>query len=88
VSLLNGGNAIFTISGTISETLTGLLANTASVTSPPEIGDLFPDNNSATDIDYISELIVNKTSDAGGCVDPGDTITYTINVTNGGDTSA
>ena len=51
VSLLNGGNATFTIDGTVSQTLTGPIVNTATISPPVNISDSNPNNNSATDTD-------------------------------------
>jgi hypothetical protein len=43
--------------GTVSPEATGNLSNTASITAPPGTVDPTPNNNSATEIDAIDELL-------------------------------
>jgi hypothetical protein len=47
--LPTGDSVIFTITGTIVPSATGILTNTASVTVPAGYIDTVPNNNSATD---------------------------------------
>src|SRR4029078_1675266 len=49
VSLLSGGTATFTVTGTVASSASGSLANTASVAAPAGTTDPTPGNNSATD---------------------------------------
>jgi uncharacterized repeat protein (TIGR01451 family) len=80
VSLLVGGTATFTLSGTIAPTATGTLANTAAVTAPAGVTDPSVANNAATDTDTLTpqaDLSLTKS-------DSPDPLTYTIRVTNNG----
>jgi LPXTG-site transpeptidase (sortase) family protein len=61
----------------------GFVENQA-VASGTYNGQIFQATASATV--YISRLTIDKTSDAGGTADPGDTITYTTTITNTGGT--
>jgi hypothetical protein len=54
VNLLAGGSATFMLSGTLSASATGTLANTASIAAPAGTVDPNPANNSATDTDPIT----------------------------------
>ena len=64
-------------------TMGTVLTNAAQIAASDQ-----PDSNSANDEDSatvaVSALRIEKTSDVAGSTQPGDTITYTIVVTNGG----
>src|SRR5262249_50753927 len=83
---------------TIKSSATGTLSNTATVTAGSGVTDTNP-NNSATDSDTLTpraDLSVVKSDDAGGSSStasvgtaiPGNTITYTIVVSNTGPSDA
>jgi uncharacterized repeat protein (TIGR01451 family) len=76
----------YTITGTVSATATGSFSNTATVTPP--VGT----PKTATDTDNLPDLSITKVDDAGGSsitpstgnVTNGQTLTYTITVSNTG----
>ena len=87
VNLLNGGSAVFTVTGTILPSATGLLVNTASVATPPGVSDPSSANN--TDIDTLvpaADLSIAKSGPP--TIGPGTNITYTIVVGNAGPSNA
>ena len=53
VNLPVGASVTFTVTATVDALATGEVVNTASISTPEGISDLFPDNNIATDIDTI-----------------------------------
>ena len=90
VNLAVGEDVTFAVIGTVAPNATGLLVNTATVTAPAGV-DPNPKNDSATDTDTVStggipttqaDLAITK-DDGVTEVTPGETITYTIVVTNG-----
>src|SRR4029079_14301044 len=86
VDLASGGSATFTVTANVSATATGTLSNTATVTAP--LGPTEPNvaDNTATDIDTLGpqvDLSVTKT-DNDLAAQPGDTVVYTIAVSNAG----
>jgi large repetitive protein len=86
VSLMAGSSIVYTVTGTVSPSATGTLSNTATVTSPPNIPDLDPSDNTATDTDPLTpraDLSIVKT-DGQTTSTPGTSITYTIVVNNNG----
>jgi len=86
VDLPNGGQATFTVSGTLAAGATGDLTNTATVTAPVNIFDPDTTNNSATDTDTqlsLADLAITKT-DGSTTYLAGGSIAYTIVVTNKG----
>ena len=88
-----GHSLTITISGTVGPGTTGNLVNTAQVTVPPgaPYGDPSPGNNSATDTDApgtpVVDLAIAKTDGQATYV-PGAEITYTLEVTNAGPSTA
>ena len=66
VNLLNGGNAIFTINGTVSQTINGPITNTATISPPVNISDSNPNNNSATDTDTAPPAVTTLGATAVG----------------------
>jgi uncharacterized repeat protein (TIGR01451 family) len=88
-SLAASNTATLTLTAYVPTNQAGrTLTNRISITSVNE-HDIFTNNNasSATLTPRAYYLDVTKTSDAGGLVDPGDTITYTVVVTNKSDTT-
>ena len=87
VNLLNAGTATFTASAVVSPTATGNLVNTATIAAPAGVTDPTPGNNSATDTDTqggtVADLSITK-DDGTTFYRPGQTLTYTIVVGNGG----
>ncbi|MBK7601249.1 MAG: DUF11 domain-containing protein [Acidobacteria bacterium] len=87
---LTGGPGNFlkiVVSGTVSSGTTGPLSNTASIVIPPgaPFTDINPANNSATDVDNAApraDLAIDKIGPL--TIIPGQTITYSLVVTNGG----
>jgi uncharacterized repeat protein (TIGR01451 family) len=92
-SLPNGAVATYVVSGTLNPTTpagTGTLINTARVAVPLGTTDPTPANNEATDTDDVTpkvDLKITKT-DAKTTAIPGTPISYTINVTNAGPSTA
>ncbi|HEX4145524.1 MAG TPA: hypothetical protein VHY91_18605 [Pirellulales bacterium] len=82
VTLPAGSSITYVITGTVSSTATGTLSNSATVT--PTAGTA----KSATDTDNLADLSVTKSDNAGGpsngVVVPGQSLTYTIVVSNTG----
>jgi uncharacterized repeat protein (TIGR01451 family) len=76
----------FTLTGTVWQTATGNIANTALVTPPLGITDPITNNNTSTDDDPLvpqADLQITKTNGVNGVV-PGTSTTYRITVTNNG----
>ncbi|MCW3467174.1 DUF7927 domain-containing protein [Chitinophaga nivalis] len=87
LSLGTGQSATLTIAGTVSATATGTLTNT--VTATPPAGTTDPTPPTATDntpIDRVVDLDLAKTASPKPAV-AGQTLTYTITLTNNGPTS-
>ncbi len=85
VSMPAGSTITYTITGTVLSTATGTFSNTATVT--PSGGLTIP----ATDTDNLPNLSITKSDNAGGSspstvgnVTPGQTLIYTITVSNTG----
>ncbi len=84
VNLPSGGTATFTVTGTLSASATGTVTNTATVAAPTGTTDPTPANNSATDNSTPApqaDLSIAKTHSPATLV-PGQSMTYTITVTN------
>ena len=89
VDLASGGTATFTLTADIDAAATVSLANTATVAAG-NATDPNPGNDSATDTDTlvgVADLAITKT-DGLTSAQPGDTVTYTIEVTNAGPSAA
>lgn len=90
VNLLPNGAATFTLTATILATASGSVANSASVAPPSGVSDNNMNNNSATDSDLINavaDLGIVKTANKTSVI-RGETLTYTIEVTNNGPSAA
>ena len=88
VNLPVGGSVTYTASCTISAAATGLLSNTATVSS--SVTDPVPGNNSATDTDILdpqADVAITKT-DGSATEVPGTPVTYTIVASNAGPSNA
>lgn len=80
--LAPGGGATYTVTCTVSDTVTGALTNTATVAATGEYFDPDTSNNSATDVDALpADLAVTK-DDGTPLATPGGILTYTIEATN------
>ncbi len=73
-----GSTITYTVVGTVNVNATGQLSNTASITPPAGTTDPTPNNNSATDVDTIDELLAQLSGfvyidlDDDGVKDPGE----------------
>jgi uncharacterized repeat protein (TIGR01451 family) len=90
VDLPVGATVTFTFTVQVDPSATGTLDNTATVTPPADVADPNPANNGATDTDTLTpqaDLAVMKSvSDSAPSV--GNTITFTITLTDNGPSSA
>ena len=87
IDLAVGGTAVYTVVAETSPGATIALVNTATVTAPVGTTDPTPANNTSTDTDTVllaATLALTKTvvDVNGGFVQDGDTLRYTIVVTN------
>ena len=90
VNVLYGGTLTYTVNATVSASATGSLSNTATVSPPTETPDPDTDNNSSKDIDNLTpqaNLSITK-SDSIDPVTAGNSLTYTIAVSNAGPSDA
>lgn len=86
VSLLTGGAATFSLTGTVTPAASGTLVNTASITAPAGVSDPDPADNTATDSDTLTpraDLALAK-SDSVDPVAAGATLVYTLQVSSAG----
>ena len=86
VDLLPGASATLFLTGSLSATASGSLANTATITPPFGVVDA-PGNNSATDADTVlrhADLTIAKTHTPNPVVPGGGPATYTVSVWNNG----
>ncbi len=84
LELARGAAVIYTVTGTVRPSATGRLTNTVRAELPPIDPDL--SNNTATDDDPLvptADLSITK-SDGHAQIHPGQELTYTIVVQNGG----
>jgi uncharacterized repeat protein (TIGR01451 family) len=88
VTLPPGASATYTVNGTIDALFSGLLSNTATVAPPGGTTDPANANNSATDMTTVTlagmPVVAGVKSVTGTTFMVGDTITYTIVLTNTG----
>jgi uncharacterized repeat protein (TIGR01451 family) len=87
VNLAPGSSITYTVTADVASTATGTLSNTAEVAVPPGVTDFRRENNTATDGDTVLTPVgdLQITIDNGvTTVVPGETVTYTIVVTNAG----
>lgn len=90
VNLPVGANVTYTAVCSISGSASGLLSNTATISSPPGATDPVPGNNSATDTDsliVVANLALTLT-DNRQFAQIGSTLNYVIAVTNAGPSNA
>ncbi len=90
VNLPSGASVTYTASCAISAAATGILSNTATVSTPGGVTDPTPGNNSATDTDTLAasaDVSITKT-DGLAIEVPGTSVTYTIVVSNAGPSAA
>ncbi|MEN6330126.1 MAG: Ig-like domain-containing protein [Methanobacteriaceae archaeon] len=88
--LASGESATLTVVGTVSPEATGSLTNTVRVTPPEGVTDTHPCNNEATQTTTVTNqapLSITKTTEKTS-YQVGDTVTYTVQVTNQGPSTA
>lgn len=83
VNLPVGGTIVYTVTANVVASPTGDLVNTATITPPTGFADSNPANNTATDTDVlaVADLSITK-NDNQVTYSGGDTLTYTVTVTN------
>jgi LPXTG-site transpeptidase (sortase) family protein len=90
IDLPAGSSLAYSVVAQVASSATGSLTNTVSVSTAPGISDTNSENNSSTDVDtQDSQADLNISKDDG--VDdyvPGETLTYTIVVSNPGPSDA
>ena len=85
-NLLVGGTVTYTVNATVSASASGSITNTAFVAAPGGVTETNLANNSAQDVDTLNptvDLSITKTDGLTTAI-PGQTIVYTIVVTNAG----
>jgi uncharacterized repeat protein (TIGR01451 family)/fimbrial isopeptide formation D2 family protein len=87
IDLGPGGTVVYTVTAMTSSAATATLVNTATVTAPAGTTDPTPANNSSTDVDTVTNpaklTVVKTVRDLnGGVLVSGDTLRYTIIVSN------
>jgi uncharacterized repeat protein (TIGR01451 family) len=90
ITLLNAGQATYTVNASIASSASGSIANTATAILPGSVVDSNLANNSATDTDTLApsaNLWITKT-DGTASVLAGATTTYTIVASNAGPSDA
>jgi len=90
INLTVGGSASYTVTGSIDPAATGTLTNMATVTPPAGTADPNPGNNSGIDTSTlapVADLSISVT-DSLTVVVAGETVTYTIVLTNLGPSDA
>jgi LPXTG-site transpeptidase (sortase) family protein len=89
VNLPVGGIIVYTVTANVSANATGSLENTANIAVPEGITDPDPSNNSSTDRDELkaADLLLIK-APATKKVEIGDTLTFTLTLTNLGPNDA
>ena len=90
LNMPTGSSVTYTVNATVKSSATGTLSNTATVTAPAGVTDPNTANNSATDSDTLTpqaDLSITKTDGVTSAV-PGNTVTYTIVVSNSGPSDA
>ncbi|MBK8664827.1 MAG: IPTL-CTERM sorting domain-containing protein [Burkholderiales bacterium] len=88
VNLPSGASATFTVSATVAPGATGSVTNTVTATvDPATTDDPNPSNNTARDTDTVTTqgtVSISKTVDKAIYANTGDTLGYTIKVSNAG----
>lgn len=83
-----GGSVVVTINGTASPSASAPITNSATVAPPAGTTDPTPSNNTSSWTTNLKPVVrIDKTVDATSVI-PGDTITYTVTVTNTGTVAA
>ena len=87
--LAPGGMATVTINVDVDAGASGTLNNIASVSAPDESNTSNNSDNAQTNVNTLIDLELVKTDDDGGApIIPGSTLTYTLDVTNNGPSTA
>ncbi len=90
INLPAGTSVTYSATGTVNSNATGTLANTASVTAPGGATDPNPGDESDNDSDDLTpqaDMVISK-SDDPPVVIAGETLTYTLLITNNGPSEA
>ena len=81
-----GSSITYTVNGTVASDATGTLSNSATIAIPTTVSELDPGNNVTVDVDTLNpeaDLSITKTDNVTSVV-PGESVNYTIVVTNNG----
>lgn len=83
VTIPAAGSVTYTVTAQIDPSATGTIANTASISAPGSVVDNNTNNNSTTDTDTLIEQVDLAITKAGpATIIAGQTMTYTVTVTN------
>ncbi|MEZ6118806.1 MAG: SdrD B-like domain-containing protein [Pirellulaceae bacterium] len=86
VNLPVGSSITYVVTGTVIDSASGTIRNTATVTAPAGIQEINTDNNEAVDTDTVTpefDLVITKTDNQTEVV-AGENVTYVITVSNSG----
>ncbi|MCB1204664.1 MAG: choice-of-anchor D domain-containing protein, partial [Verrucomicrobiae bacterium] len=78
VSLPAGGSVTYTVSGTLAGAASGILSNTATVSTPGSVTEIDGIDNSATDIDTIATVVTLTATDHDAEENTPDTGTWRV----------
>lgn len=90
LNLAAGNSITLILQGTVAPSATETLTNTATVAPPTGVTDPLNTDNSSTDTDTLAptaDVSITKT-DGQSAVNPGESITYTVRVSNNGPSTA
>jgi uncharacterized repeat protein (TIGR01451 family) len=90
LNLAAGNSVTLILQGTVAPNASGTLANTATVAPPTGTTDPINTDNSSTDTDTLTpkaDVGITKT-DGQSAINPGESITYTVRVSNNGPSTA
>jgi uncharacterized repeat protein (TIGR01451 family) len=88
LSLMPGQSVVLTLKGTVDATATGSFVNTVTVVPPGGVVDPVPGNNTATDRNSTTPLIMLTTSSDQATALPGQALIYTVSFRNAGGSAA
>jgi uncharacterized repeat protein (TIGR01451 family) len=90
LNLAPGNSVTLILQGTVAPNATGTLTNTATVAPPTGVTDPNNTDNSSTDTDTLTptaDVSITQT-DGQSAINPGESITYTVRVSNNGPSNA